>query len=418
MLRVFSIIISLTVIILIQSCSADKETISEGIWQAKIFREQTAIPFLLDFKASKDKRNYIVHAVNGDERLLMDSSYVENDSIHIPMQLFDSEIVAKAGKDKLEGIWKRYRQGVQIGSLPFTADYNKTYRFTPEETSAITSKNSVTGKWNTTFVAADGKDSVKAVGLFEQKGNIVTGSFLTATGDYRYLAGTLQQDSLHLSTFDGSHLYLFRAKLAQDGSLKGDFHAGLQGFQTWQAFKDPEATLPDAGSLTYLNPGYETLDFSFPDAKGNMISNKDPRFEGKVLIIQIMGSWCPNCMDETNFLAPWYKENRQRGIEIVGLTYEQSKDLAVSKPKMLKMVERFGIEYPIVLAGSREKESAAASLPALNHIMSFPTTIIVDKNKKVRHIHTGFNGPGTGHYYDEFVEEFNQLIDKLVAENN
>jgi len=123
-------------------------------------------------------------------------------------------------------------------------------------------------------------------------------------------------------------------------------------------------------------------------------------------------------MDETNFLAPWYKENRQRGIEIVGLTYEQSKDLAVSKPKMLKMVERFGIEYPIVLAGSREKESAAASLPALNHIMSFPTTIIVDKNKKVRHIHTGFNGPGTGHYYDEFVEEFNQLIDKLVAENN
>ena len=69
-----------------------------------------------------------------------------------------------------------------------------------------------------------------------------------------------------------------------------------------------------------------------------------------------------------------------------------------------------------MLAGSREKESAAKSLPALNHIMSFPTTIILDKQKKVRHIHTGFSGPGTGIYYEEFVDEFNRVIDQLLAE--
>jgi peroxiredoxin len=416
MLRVFSIFISLSLLILVQSCTSENKKISEGLWQAKIFREQTPIPFLLDIKASKDKSYYIVHAVNGEERLLMDTAYVENDSIYIPMQLFDSEIVAKAGKDKLEGVWKRYRQGIEIGSLPFTANYNITYRFKAEEKSEASNDISVTGKWNTTFFTADSKDSTKAVGVFEQKGNIVTGSFLTATGDYRYLAGTAIKDSLYLSAFDGSHLYLFRAKIQADGSLNGDFLAGLSGFYTWRAFKDSEARLPDAGSLTYLKPGFETLDFNFPDAEGKMISSKDPRFNDKILIIQIMGSWCPNCMDETNFLSPWIKQNRQRGIEIVGLTYEQSTDLEVTAPKMRKMVERFGIDYPVLLAGSRDKESAASSLPALNHIMSFPTTIIIDKQKKVRHIHTGFNGPGTGHYYDEFVEEFNQLIDKLLAE--
>jgi peroxiredoxin len=211
-------------------------------------------------------------------------------------------------------------------------------------------------------------------------------------------------------------LYLFRAKKNEDGTLEGDFHAGLNGFRTWKAFKDPNVTLADASTLTFLKPGYESLDFSFPDVDGNVISSKDARFNNKVTVVQIMGSWCPNCMDETNFLAPWYIENKHRGIEMVGLTYEQSDDVKIAGPKMRKMIERFGIQYPVLLAGTREKESAAKSLPALNHIMSFPTTIILDKNRKVRHIHTGFSGPGTGHYYDEFVDEFNQVISKLLAE--
>lgn len=416
MLRTFSIFISLVLLIVTQSCSSKEEKIQEGIWQAKIFRDQISIPFLLDIKISKDQKNFWVHALNGKERLLMDTAYVADDSLHIPMQLFDSEIVAKPANGKLVGFWKKYREGVEIGSLPFEATPNVNYRFKPEEISVKDGKGAVTAKWNTTFISKDGKDSSKAVGIFEQNGGVVTGTFLTPTGDYRFLAGTANNDSLYLSCFDGSNLYLFRAEIQNDGTLKGDFHAGFKGFKTWNAFKDPNAQLPDAGSLTYLRPGYKTLDFSFPDLNGNIISNKDPRFDQKVLIIQIMGSWCPNCMDETNFLSPWYNENRHRGVEIVGLTYEQSDNLNAMAPKIKKMIERLEINYPVVLAGSRDSESTSRSLPALNHIMSFPTTIIVDKNKQVRHIHTGFSGPGTGHYYDEFVEEFNRLIDKLVAE--
>lgn len=419
MLRTISTYFIFALIILMTGCGSSNVTIPEGIWQGAIFRKDVSIPFLLDIKLSKNKQHYLVHVLNGSERLVMDSSYVENDSLHIPMTMFDAEIVAKVGSDKLEGVWKRYHEGREIGALPFQARYNVTYRFHEDElkpSTTTTTTFSSNEKWSTTFYSEDKADTTQAIGIFEQKGSVVTGTFLTTTGDYRYLAGYTNEDSLYLSAYDGSHLYLFRAKKKEDGSLEGDFHAGLNGFRTWKAHKDAQATLADATTLTYLKPGYETLDFSFPDMNGQMISTKDERFSNKVVVVQIMGSWCPNCMDETNFLAPWYKENKQRGVEIIGLTYEQSTDVKEVAPKIKKMIDRFDMEYPVVLAGSREKESAAKSLPALNHIMSFPTTIILDKQKKVRHIHTGFSGPGTGIYYEEFVDEFNRVIDQLLAE--
>ena len=254
------------------------------------------------------------------------------------------------------------------------------------------------------------------MGIFEQKGSDVTGTFLTPTGDYRYLAGNVKGDSLFLSCFDGSHAFLFKAARQPDGTLQGKAWYGLEDTETWTAKLDPNAKLPDADALTYLKPGYETFDFKFPNADGKMVSLQDPAFKDKVVVVQIMGSWCPNCMDETRFLSPWYKKNRDRGVEIVGLAFERSKKLEDSAPKLRKMSERYDVYYPIVLAGLSDKDSAATALPMLNHVMSFPTTIVLDKKHKVRNIHTGFSGPGTGKYYDEFVADFNRLIDKLVAE--
>lgn len=242
------------------------------------------------------------------------------------------------------------------------------------------------------------------------------GSFLTPTGDYRYLSGNVKGDSLYLSTFDGSNAYLIKAAILKDGVLKGAMWSGIKGYKTFTSILNENAKLPDATKLTYLKPGSETVDFTFPDADGKPLSLKDPRFKDKSVIIQIMGSWCPNCMDETNFLAPWYTKNKSRGVEIVGLAFEHSDDLAVSAPKLKRMESRFGIEYPVLLAGTNTNEATAKALPMLNKVMSYPTTIFIDKKGKVREIHTGFSGPGTGKYYDEFVADFNQLMDKLISE--
>ncbi|MBU1822505.1 MAG: TlpA family protein disulfide reductase [Bacteroidetes bacterium] len=394
--------------------SPQSPAISTGTWRATLLRDAQTLPFLLDIEANAGSETYTVYAVNGSERLKLDTAYVQNDSLHIPMQLFDSELVGKVENNRLSGVWRVSRVGKVVGELPFEAVYDQKFRFFKED--AISSPASLGGKWSVLFRGETPEDSTVSVGIFEQQGGTVSGTFLTPTGDYRYLAGNVKGDSLFLSCFDGSRAFLFKAALQPDGTLKGGFWSGLTGYESWTAYKNEEAKLPDANTLTYLKPGYSTLDFTFPNADGNMVSLDDPAYENKVVVVQIMGSWCPNCMDETRFLAPWYKKNRDRGVEVVGLAFERSNKLEDSAPKLRRMSERYDLDYPILLAGLSDKDSAATSLPMLNHVMSFPTTIVVDKQGKVRNIHTGFSGPGTGKYYDEFVQEFNQLIDKLVRE--
>ncbi|NIJ50993.1 peroxiredoxin family protein [Dyadobacter arcticus] len=388
-------------------------TLKNGVWRATLNRENQQLPLLLDITKNPDGKTYTIFALNGAEKLQLDSAYFENDSIVIPMQLFDAKIIAKAEPESLKGIYYRVANGVITGSLPFEAKAGESYKFF-KSGEAKSSKN-VTGKWATFFMDDKG-DSTQAVGNFTQTGTDVTGSFLTTTGDYRFLTGSVNGDSLFLSTFDGSNAKLFKAAIGENGILKGSLWSGVKAYKTWEARLDPKAELPDAAKLTFLKPGFETVDFSFPDSDGKVWSLKDPSFKDKAVIIQIMGSWCPNCMDETNFMAPWYQKNKDRGVEMVGLSFERSDKPEVANPKIRRMISRFDIDYPILLAGTNTDEATAKALPMLNKVMSYPTTIFIDKKGKVREIHTGFSGPGTGKYYDEFVSDFNSLMDKLIAE--
>ena len=121
-------------------------------------------------------------------------------------------------------------------------------------------------------------------------------------------------------------------------------------------------------------------------------------------------------MDETKFYADWYEKNKDRGVEIIGLAYENKDDFEYAKARVDKMRKTYNVGYDYLIAGTSNKGDASKTLPMLNHIMSFPTSIIIDKKGKVRNIHTGFSGPATGDYYLHYVEEFNQLMDKLLNE--
>lgn len=400
------------------ACSGQSSiaSVKPGAYRAVLKTRGGDLPFGLDIQpAPNDPKTYTVFALNGSERLKMDSASVQDDSLHIPMALFESELVAKIDGNTLRGVWRRRRVGQQYQTLPFEAQHGVNYRFTADEKASSTD---LTGKWATNFDSKTGRvDTVNAVGVFEQKGNRLTGTFLTPTGDYRYLDGNVIGDSLFLSCFDGSHIYLFKAKYNPGSkTLTGGHWSGVAGYESWVARFDPKAELPDPAKLTYLKPGAKTLNFSFPEPNGKTVALTDPRFKNKVTVVQILGSWCPNCMDETNFLSPWYKRNKQRGVEILGLAFERSPEMAVSGPKIDRMRQRFQIDYPVVLAGTNDKAQASKALPDLNAVVAFPTTIFIDKKGQVRHIHTGFSGPGTGKYYDQYVEEFNQLVDKLLAE--
>ncbi len=383
-------------------------TLKTGTWRAVIQSPGGELPFGLDITKQTDT-TFSVVVLNGGERLNRDEATLQNDSLHIPMRLFEAEIVAKAEDSILTGYY--FRQAAnRIIRMEFRATQGDTRRFADVSASA---NINLSGKWDVTFY--DKSDSSKAVGVFTQKENELTGTFLTSTGDYRYLVGNVSGKELKLSTFDGSHVYLFKSVSDSTGQkLSGEFWSGDRGYKKWIATRNEKAALPDANTYTLLKKGYDALSFTFPDLTGKNVSLNDDKYRGKVVIVQIMGSWCPNCMDETSYLAPWYKKNKDRGVEIIGLAFEKSKDLAVSGPKLERMKKRFGIEYDVLLAGINDS-TASQSLPMLEKIKGYPTTIFIDKKGKVRRIHTGFSGPGTGIYYDEFVEEFNLFVDKLVA---
>ena len=382
-------------------------SVKPGQWRAVIGSPGGELPFGLDIAAKTDT-TFSVHVINGDERLPMDEAVLRGDSLRIPMRLFEAEIVARAADSVLTGYYTKPATGRTI-RMDFSARRGANYRFA----SGMAPGADVSGKWDVVFF--NEKDSSRAVGVFTQKGSELSGTFLTPTGDYRYLAGNVSGDTLRLSTFDGTHVYLFKATVGEN-QLTGEFWSGDRGYRRWTAARNPNAALPDANAYTQLKKGYSSLAFSFPDLNGETVSLSDPKFKNKVVIVQILGSWCPNCMDETKFLAPWYQKNKDRGVEIVGLAFEKSNDLAVSGPKLQRMKERFGMEYDVLLAGVNDT-TASRSLPMLEKIKGYPTTIFIDRKGKVRRIHTGFSGPGTGQYYDAFVDEFNRFVDKLLAES-
>ena len=150
-----------------------------------------------------------------------------------------------------------------------------------------------------------------------------------------------------------------------------------------------------------------------------MVSLEDERFNNKVVIVQLMGTWCPNCLDESKFLTSFYESYRSKGLEIVALTFEYVKTVEKANANLDRLKANLNIAYPLLLAqyGSTDKDLAQEKLPMLNKVWSYPTTIILDRNHQVKKIHTGYNGPATGQVYTDFVEEFTAFIDTLLAEN-
>lgn len=407
MSKLSSLLFVFLFVVSVVSCSKKPETpaLQEGTWRGVIHMQDLELPFLFD--VSKENETYAVKLINGTEEFKMDNVEVTVDSLQFSLHIFDIDIKAKINGDKLEGMYiKNYLKDYQ---LPFTADFNKTERFENAESSA-----DFDGKWDLTFYAKNGSTS-KGVGIFEQKENLLTGTIMTPTGDYRYLEGTNTATKFDLNTFDGNHAFIFEAEQKND-SIFGTFYSGKTFNEPFVGVKNPNIELPDANELTFLKEGYDTLEFSFPDLDGNMVSLSDEKYQDKVVLVQIFGTWCPNCMDETMFYRDWYAKNKDRGVEIIGLAYEIKDDFDYAKSRVDKMKKNLNVNYDFLIAGTSNKTEAAKTLPMLNHIMSFPTTIFIDRKGEVRKIHTGFSGPATGDYYTKYVDEFNFFMDSLLSE--
>jgi Peroxiredoxin len=389
------------------------DQLRNGSWKAILLRKDgVEIPF--NFRTESRDGKKILYVKNAGEELLVDEVTVKEDSVFINLPFFESSIKAKLDiRGNLSGLWyKRLSDHNQV--MPFSATYNTSQRF-QQHTSA--SKN-ITGRWAVIFNSGNDKPS-PAVGEFQQDGNKVSGTFLTPGGDYRFLQGVVDGDSLKMSTFDGGHAFLFTALIKDNHTItEGKYYSGISSPDNWTANKNDQAALPDGYDQTHLKSGEDHLNFHFKSIDGKEVSINDPVYKNKVIVIQIMGSWCPNCMDETNFLSQYYHQNKSRGVEIIALAYERSEDFNRSVTSINRFRNRFHVEYPMLVTGVTLNDplKTEKTLPQLDNIKVFPTSIFIDKKGKVRKIYSGFEGPGTGQHYQDFQKEFNQTINSLLAE--
>ncbi|WP_378176067.1 peroxiredoxin family protein [Aquimarina sp. SS2-1] len=404
-------IIPLVCILFLYSCKEDKKEnnifLKSGPWKASLtVQDDKELPFL--FEVFDDQT---IKMFNAEEVIDVDEVRIQGDSIFINFPVFEGYVAAKF-QDSLTISGSFIKESLDR-VVPFKGTFGVKDRFD------ITSKPlaNVEGNWEAVFSKEVPEDRYIAKGIFKQNGNVVTGTFRTTTGDYRFLEGVLNNNQLELSAFDGAHAFLFTAEVT-DSTMNGHFYSGNHWKEPFTAIRNDEFKLPSEDSLTFIKEGYDKLAFSFPDEKGKMVSLDDDLFKGKVTMVQVMGTWCPNCMDETKYYVDYYKKNKEKDVAFVALAFEYAKTPEKAFKSIERLRSKLNVEYPILLAqyGTSNKEKAQEKLPMLNHILSYPTTIFIDKKGKVRKIHTGFNGPATGEKYVTFKNEFENFVNQLLKE--
>lgn len=381
-----------------------------GLWRMELDLSGNPLPFHFNLLEQEDG-SWLAHVHNGEEEIAVNDIVLHDDSFLLRMPLFDSEFKGIVKNDStIQGEWFNYLKGPDY-RIPFIAHAGATHRF-PGPSNG---KANISGAWETHF-SKNTSDAYNAIGLFEQHADgRVTGTFLTETGDYRYLEGLVNNDSMKLSCFDGSHAFLFTAELKGD-TLTGLFRSGSHWEEPWIAIRNEAFKLRDPDSLTSLREGYDMVDFHFPDLNGKVVSPLDKRYKNKALMVQIMGSWCPNCVDETVLLNEFYSTYKDRGLEVIALAFERYPDTTRAIAGLRKFCETMNVSHTVLYGGVATKENTAEKLPFLDHVMSYPTCIFVDRSGKVRRIRTGFYGPSTGQHYANYKRNLNAFVEQLLAE--
>ena len=383
----------------------DNFLIGQGQWIGQLsIKKNKKIPF--NFEVIKDS----VFIINSEERIGAKITHY-GDSILIKMPVFDSEFHFTKTTIGLAGYW--YNNAKINYKLPFSARLNKAGIKNRFGISQNNNYKIYDGEWETTF--SQGSDEeYKAIAAFDQDQQYVAGTFITQTGDYRFLQGNISNDSILLSCFDGSHAFLFEGRLF-DGVINGCFYSGSHWSEPWVSSKNELFTLANPYSLTN-QVKEKKLEFTFPGIDGKNVSYPSKCYDDKVVIIQILGSWCPNCVDETRFFTALHNQYQHRGLEIIGLAFEVPEELSDKIARVKDLKSHFHSRYEFLIAGNASKKEAQKALPVLSEVSSFPTTIFIDKKGEIRKIHTGFYGPGTGNYYTKYVSEVNILVESLLSE--
>jgi len=401
----------LAAVLLAGCANPGPDRLAEGEWRAWLDSPGGELPFGLEVSRDGDTLEVVI--VNGSERIRVPRVEANGTELVLGIEHYDSTIVATVarGGKHLNGRWEKTTGPGRISSLPFQAVAGPQARFRPDASDAGSESTSIDGRWTVAFSSSDDP----AVGLFSSLADgTVEGTFLTTTGDYRFLAGQFDGSRLRLSCFDGAHAFLFDARLQADDTLAGDFWSRDSWHETWTAHRDPEADLGDAFGQTQSVTDLDLDQISYPDLDGRPRSLDDPEFAGRARILYLFGSWCPNCGDATRLMVELDGRYRERGLSIVGLAFEMTGDAHRDTEQVRRYATYHEVAFPLLLAGLSDKTEASTAFPLVDRVRAYPTTVFLDHAGAVRAVHSGFSGPATGEAHEELRRRFESLIEELL----
>jgi thiol-disulfide isomerase/thioredoxin len=373
-----------------------------GLWDATVIVNDVEIPFRLELggSGSAAKGSFF----NGDEKVTSTTGSFENGALVLSFDEYETKIEATLKDGRLEGQYSRSTRGAPY---PFQAK-----RFTPTTVEAA-NVPSIAGLWNVQVKSSKGESAWQLI--VRQSGGEVSAAILRVDGDTGALTGTFANGKFVLSHFSGARPLRLEVTPQADGTLavvqnKDNPLTALRS-EVARAKGLPEPS--DPSRFTSVKDPTEPLRFSFPDLNGKIVSNTDDRFRGKVVIVSISGSWCPNCHDEAPFLAELYRKYRGQGLEIVSLSFEEAAQL--KNPTRLRVFnKRYGIEYTVLLPG--EPKELADKVPQAVNLSSFPTTFLLGRDGRVRGVHAGFPGAASGKFHQQAKDETTADVERLLAE--
>lgn len=268
------------------------------------------------------------------------------------------------------------------------------------------------GDWYAWF-GAEGRATPRILGIGNSAAGL-TGTVLSNSGDYGAFWGGAEGNRFSLGHFDGSFVYLLTGQLVGD-TIRGIFHAGLKSQTPFMATRSTGAPHLKAPLEVTRADTTRPFEFAFRNLSGELVTNDDPRFRDKIVMVDIFGTWCPNCHDAAPALVELYQRYHERGFEAVSLAYEVTGDSAVDGQLVRRFRDKFGIPWPMLLAGVNETELTAATLPQLEGFTAYPTLLFLDRSGRIRKVHAGFYGPATGAQYTKLKADLNSYVEELLA---
>lgn len=380
----------------------NESSIKEGYWQGSLILQEYEVIF--DFLVDKDQK-WTVY--NDKEVIALNQLEVIGDSLQITFNSYPNFFKFKVDSSgELNGYFLHPDIGENM-KLSFNARYTGKERAKKLKTE---SPFNVEGNWETRF--RPGADNeFPAVGKFTQNNTTVKGTFLKRSGDARFLSGGMNDNILTLTSFDGSYASIYVAELRND-TLYGKQLSGNEGHTEWIAFRNENYKLENPDSLTFMVK--DSFKLSLKTIEGEDFVYPNAAYNNKVTIVQIMGTWCPNCLDETVFFKELYEEYNEQGLEIFSVAYERPKTFEEQAARLQRYKDHTHIPYPLLLGSGLSDNKASEDFSMLNRVSAFPTAIFINRKGEVVKIKTGFSGPGTGELYEQTKREIRNFVEELL----